>query len=114
MVGAGGSYAVNATGGEATHKLTQAEMPSHAHTQYGVAYGGTNTGTTHLSLQSDGNLVQYRSDGGVTWATSQFNGTKSFRTIDLGYDGTTSSTGGGAAHNNMPPYLAVYMWKRTA
>lgn len=26
----------------------------------------------------------------------------------------TSSTGGGQAHNNMPPYLAVYMWKRTA
>lgn len=31
-------------------------------------------------------------------------------------DGTrrTSSTGGGAAHNNMPPYLSVYAWKRTA
>ena len=27
---------------------------------------------------------------------------------------TTDSTGGGAAHNNMPPYIAVYMWKRTA
>lgn len=27
---------------------------------------------------------------------------------------TSSSTGGGAAHNNMPPYLAVYIWQRTA
>lgn len=23
-------------------------------------------------------------------------------------------TGGSQAHNNMPPYLAVYMWRRTA
>ena len=28
--------------------------------------------------------------------------------------GTNASTGGGAEHNNMPPYLAVYMWKRVA
>ena len=27
---------------------------------------------------------------------------------------TINSTGGGSAHNNMPPYLSVYMWKRTA
>lgn len=26
--------------------------------------------------------------------------------------GTNASTGGGSSHNNMPPYLAVYMWKR--
>ena len=28
--------------------------------------------------------------------------------------GPTTSTGGGSAHNNMPPYITVYMWKRTA
>lgn len=27
---------------------------------------------------------------------------------------TTSSTGGGGAHNNLQPYIVVYMWQRTA
>ena len=30
------------------------------------------------------------------------------------WTGATSSVGSGTAFNNMPPYLAVYVWKRTA
>lgn len=29
-------------------------------------------------------------------------------------DWMTGSSGGGAAHNNMPPYQTVYVWQRTA
>ena len=29
-------------------------------------------------------------------------------------DSSTTTTGGGQAHNNMPPYLSVDMWRRTA
>ncbi len=45
VLGAGGSYAVGATGGETSHTLTVNEMPSHAHSEYGlVSTSGTNVG----------------------------------------------------------------------
>lgn len=84
LIGAGGDYAVNATGGEVTHTLTVDEMPAHTHT------------FKKRTWTSSGNCWRE----GVNAAETE--------------TGTTSSTGGGAAHNNMPPYLAVYMWKRTA
>ena len=28
------------------------------------------------------------------------------------WTGATSAVGGSASHNNMPPYLAINMWKR--
>jgi len=86
LVGAGSSYAVGATGGEKTHKLTVEEMPNHAH--------GINTGC--------GSVVDA---GGIVlrgWSGD------SYKTL------TSGSVGGSVAHNNMPPYLAVYMWRRTA
>ena len=31
---------------------------------------------------------------------------------DIDSDLETANTGGNQPHNNMPPYLTVYMWKR--
>ena len=86
LLGADSTYTVNSTGGEATHTLTVDEMPSHNHT---VPRGGNSFGTSVHGYTSTGTL---------------FTST----------DSRMSSTGGGQAHNNMPPYLVVYMWKRTA
>lgn len=85
LLAAGGGYSAGATGGEATHKLTQNEMPAHAH---GIDYMGAYSG----SSGAWGGFVAASGTGTVN----------------------TKSTGGGAAHNNMPPYLVVYVWRRTA
>jgi len=71
------------TGGAKTHTLTTSEIPSHTHTTtIGVASGGS----------APGALENRTPTGGVNY--------------------TSSSTGGGQAHNNLQPYIVVYMWKR--
>ena len=82
LLGAGSTYTAGATGGEATHTLTIDEMPAHTHS-YNQA---------GISDVDDG--------GG-------FNVRNAYNTSS-----TSGSTGGGQAHNNMPPYLVVYMWER--
>ena len=82
LLAAGSAYAAGSTGGEASHKLTVSEMPSHSHS---------------FDTYSGGGAM------GKVCGSEELN-TK--RTV------TTKATGGGGAHNNMPPYLAVYVWKR--
>ena len=92
LLAAGSSYTAGNTGGEATHTLTKNEMPTHSHEIYS-GYGDV------VSNVSDAYRYQ-------TWGSSD----RGWKTGNLG----TSNIGGGTAHNNMPPYLVVYMWKRTA
>ena len=84
LLAAGDDYEAGDTGGEAEHTLTLDEVPAHDH----------------------GNYV-YRNGTQFGWAELQPTGSH----IDMAM---LNSVGGGQAHNNMPPYLAVYMWKRTA
>ena len=74
---------LNETGGAETHQLSINELPSHTH-QF-----ADNTGTTNVSIDDIGHTIKDR-------VTS-----------------TTGATGGGAVHNNIQPYITVYMWKRT-
>lgn len=78
------TISAGSTGGEATHTLTVDEMPSHTHSTP-VKSG------SYITMDGSGN----------TWVPI-------YNNDYVGY------TGSGQAHNNMPPYLAVYMWKRTA
>lgn len=86
LLSAGDTYNAGDEGGEAKHTLTIAEMPSHSHKTW--------LGTT-------GEAQETLSTGDRT-------------SHNWGATSALEATGGGQPHNNMPPYLAVYMWKRTA
>lgn len=91
LLAAGSTYAAGGTGGSATHTLTVNEMPNHDH----VLKVATSTSTA-----SDAALRA----SGVKAYSSQIADSPNDNIKDVG---------GNAAHNNMPPYLTVYMWKRT-
>ena len=92
LLGASDVYKANTTGGEETHTLTTDEMPTHTHYMAAGNAGGDSTWTP-----DDGSwLVDgVTSDKNTWWAQIGMN-----------------NAGGSAAHNNMPPYLVVYMWRR--
>ena len=82
-----GEHAVGSTGGEAEHTLTTNEMPSHSHSISPV-------------VASTGNSLLGSGSKACLYGTTARN--------------STDSSGGGKAHNNMPPYMAVYKWQRIA
>lgn len=79
----------------------------------GTAYAAGSTGgeakhtLTVDEMPSHRHTVKTYSSSGQTGGC-QPSGYGSSGSVNTGY------SGGGAAHNNMPPYLAVYVWKRTA
>ena len=88
LLACGSTYTNGATGGEATHTLTINEMPSHRHSRMTQPQVFAEQDTTKSDIISP-------ASGSANKVTKY-----------------TDYTGGGQAHNNMPPYLAVYMWKR--
>lgn len=107
LFSADSSHAIGTTGGEATHTLTINEMPSHNHRQK-ILYNQSGYGAAteyNYSL-----IVKTPLDTGAFID----NGTTQYTNINTRALMSSDATGGGSAHNNMPPYLTVYMWKRTA
>ena len=103
-------YKAGATGGEATHTLTVNEMPAHSH---GISNSGDHTHNFYGSDNNNGPLTE--GDGLDTEGNGHFTHNVRFTTSSAGaHTHTISNSGGGAAHNNMPPYLVCYIWQRTA
>lgn len=102
LLSAGDRYLAGEQGGAAEHSLTVAQMPSHGHNlirpQWFIADGDGEKSTI------------YNDNWGAIYGTTA-SATKAY--LDIG-EASMEPAGAGQAHNNMPPYLAVYMWKRVA
>ena len=85
---------VGKTGGEKVHTLTIDEMPSHNHV---------------VSPVGDSTIVP-----GGFGSFDDYTHTFRLSTNSGGHGGNTRDTGGSQAHNNLQPYITVYMWKRKA
>lgn len=110
----GVNYSAGSTGGEDKHTLTVSESASHNHTGSATTSGSTHTHalTMQASHGKSGNGGVPRFSDGDIWS--------GYKTQNLSAAGehshaiTINNSGGGQAHNNMQPYLSVYMWKRTS
>lgn len=112
VLGAGGSYELADEGGAATVALTENQMPAHTHAAgKREAPDGADMGfVTALNVTSDatGRLrIQAGSSGSLYTITSNRSADDSLGTSDIDNPMATASTGGGQAHENMPPYVSV-------
>lgn len=149
LVGAGNSYAVNATGGASSHThttgghvLTANELPWHTHGGAGKHYhskgdmqiqghlylakaghwgnSGSASGAFSISQGGDGNAASTRGNQGFqvsfNAANNWWGNTSEEPAHTHGHVGEnwSHSHGDTGSTSNIPPYLAVYMWKRTA
>lgn len=113
LIGASEQYEAGSMGGESEHILLEGEMPLHNHTVALTSSGGHahQIGTdrdTSYTYSGDCWSVHNASSG-----ASYLNGYTSTAGNHT-HGVTVASSGESKAHNNMPPYLAVYMWKRIA
>nr|DAE88871.1 MAG TPA: Baseplate structural protein [Caudoviricetes sp.] len=94
ILAAGDTYAAGSTGGEATHTLTVNEMPRHNHDhvmwyrdqKFGLNGRGGDVGSLRLEFSS----------------------------ADCTDGICTDFKGDSQPHNNLPPYLTAYIWRRIA
>jgi microcystin-dependent protein len=117
----GSTYTAGSTGGSATTTLSSSNLPSHTHS-FSATSGGPNTSLNHRhyvgsrdsTADNGGNYAQeFVSDAGSGYGPNTYT---NYQDLSHTHDvsGTTGSAGSGTAATTISPYIAVYMWNRTA
>jgi microcystin-dependent protein len=114
----GTTYAAGSTGGEATHLLTPEEMPRHKHDAVATTTPLTGTYTADRWGSGPGTATGVFSAGTGSGSNCRLDNVASPVKINLNathlHEITINSEGGDKPHPNMQPYLAVFIWVRTA
>ena len=106
----GTTYNAGSTGGEATHTLTVGELPTHSHTatiSINGEHNHTALGCNSSAGPNNGHFGEIGNKTDGSYANTEYAGNHS-HTISI------NNIGGNNSHNNMPPYIAYYIWKRIA
>jgi len=121
-ISADGTYTAGSTGGSATTTLSTTNLPSHTHT-FSATTGGMSANSTHQHyVGSNDSTAEYGGDAGNREFVQNYNAGNGPATYtnyaDISHthsvSGTTDGTGSGTAVTTISPYIAVYMWNRTA
>lgn len=105
LLGADDTYTAGSTGGEAEHTLTVNEIPAHE----GHLYSNfDNSGYADRGGDDNSYYVNSSATDYSKYANRPYKIVSGNELVMQGY-----TRGGGLAHNNIPPYLAIYIWKRT-
>lgn len=113
LLAAGSRHSAGESGGEESVTLTVDQMPSHSHSASTSGAGGHShqIGTDKDAIYSTSGQCWsvHNTSSGYTY----MNGSTSW-VGDHTHGVVVNNTGGNGSHNNMPPYLSVYVWKRIA